>query len=67
MIRIESEILDWNKDKETESKRVHMSIVMDMLTEKEREAVEQAHQEFLEKVKAIVPDNPPAPGVRYVG
>lgn len=66
MVRIQSDITAWDEKEPGKTKSVRTVLVMDMLNTEERAEVEKAHEEFLAKVKTVVPDNPTPPNVRCV-
>lgn len=63
---IKGEIMDWNHKNSAKTKCVRVSVIMEMLNEKQQAKVETVFNEFVEKIKEIVPDNPPADGEQKV-
>lgn len=62
MKEIQKETMDWNREDNARSRRVHAKVTMNMLDPETEAAVEAAFNEFFDKVKSLVPDTVPAQG-----
>lgn len=66
MIQIRNNLESWNEKDPGNSKAVRTHMVMDNLTPQERSEVEKLYNEFMDKVKEIIPDIPTPAKVKYI-
>lgn len=66
MKEIRNDIVNWNHENATQTKSVHLCVTMEMLEEREQAEIETAFKNFTERIKEIVPEEPPAPGEQIV-
>lgn len=62
MKKIQKETTHWNSEDNAKSKRVHASLIMEMVEPEIQRIIENAFEEFFDKVKSLVPDTIPAQG-----
>ena len=60
--KIQRETMNWNMEDNAKSPRVNVSMVMDMVDRETQRKLEEAFEEFFNKVTALVPDTTPAQG-----
>lgn len=66
MKEIRNDIVNWNHENAAKTKSVHLHVTMEMLDEREQAEIETVFKDFTEKIKGIVPEEPPAPGEQIV-